>query len=196
MRFRERPFTDWPNILTCSRFFLSAVFVFFLLQHSSASKVLALAVFLLASFTDYWDGYLARRGGRVTGFGRLMDPIADKILTLSAFLAFAFLGLIPLWMAIAVLLRDFLVTGLRLRLPPDDPAQAARKSGKQKTVLQMALIFVALLFLAARDYGLCGEVLEAKLLVFIRYLMLFTVLVTWWSGARYLWANKKHLGIR
>ncbi len=192
MKFQERPFTDWPNLLTCSRLFLSAIFVFLLLRHGASFRILALATFILASFTDYWDGYLARRGGRVTGFGRLMDPIADKTLTLSAFIAFAFLRLVPLWAVLAILARDLLVTALRFRLPVDDPSQAARQSGKQKTVLQIAAILLILLFLVARDSGWFGPRSEARALTLIYFMMLFTVVVTWWSGARYLWANRKH----
>ncbi len=180
-----------PNILTCSRIGLTAVFMFLLFAPGATSKGLALLVFLLASLTDYWDGFLARKNNITTDFGKLMDPIADKVLTLSAFLAFVQMGLLPAWMAMVIVARDFFITTLRFLMPEHSQAQSARTSGKYKTVLQFCVIVGILIFLVVRETSYWHPEWTSSALRFIHYSMLFVVAVTLWSGARYIMANKE-----
>jgi len=103
-----------PNKLTVSRIVLVGVFMLFLFLHGVIAKVLALITFLIASFTDFLDGYIAKKYNMVTDFGKLMDPIADKVLILAAFLAFVEMELIPAWMVVIIIFREVTITGLRI----------------------------------------------------------------------------------
>lgn len=176
---------NFPNFLTCSRLLLSVIFIYFLLFPGLAAKIMALLTFGLAALTDYWDGRLARKEGIITAFGRLMDPIADKILTLSAFVSFVFLELIPFWMVLIVMARDFWITALRLRMKKGGSAQGAQSEGKQKTVLQMAMIIATLGYLVARETPVWSEVWTAPAHTAIFVSMLGVVGMTVWSAARY-----------
>jgi len=98
------------NTLTCVRIFLAFVLLFFILTDGFFWKTAAILVFVLASLTDYWDGKIARATGQITAFGKLMDPIADKFLTLFAFVAFTQKGIVSAWMVVLVVARDFLIT--------------------------------------------------------------------------------------
>lgn len=174
-----------PNQLTCVRIALSALFPFILLRPGLPWKGAALVIFLAASATDYWDGRLARRHGQITPFGQLMDPIADKLLALGAFFAFAFAGFIPLWTAAVVALRDVIVTGIRFVLPPGK-AQEAKKSGKRKTFFQFAYITGALTLLIALESSAWRSDWDAVVDTFFLYGMLAVVAMTVWSGVSYL----------
>lgn len=182
-----------PNFLTNLRIALAVLFLWLIFLAGFPAKFLALLAFLLASLTDYWDGRLARKNNQVTSFGRLMDPIADKILTLSAFLAFVQLGLMPAWMVILIITRDLLITGVRLVMPADSLSQGTRKSGKHKTVLQFTAIIGVLIFICLRETSFWQSAWTHEALAFIHYVMLFIVGITLWSGIRYLMANKDFL---
>jgi len=104
-----------PDKLTVSRIFLTFVFMFFLFSSGVLAKTLALFTFLLASLTDFLDGFIAKGRNIGTDFGKLMDPIADKILVLAAFLAFVEMRLVPAWMVLIIILREITITGLRIR---------------------------------------------------------------------------------
>src|SRR4030042_447187 len=103
-----------PNQLTTLRIILTPVFLFLFLSEDPFYKQLSLIVYILAAITDWYDGWLARKFNYITAWGKFMDPLADKILTSAAFLAFVILGVLELWMVIIIVVRDFLVTGLRL----------------------------------------------------------------------------------
>ena len=92
------------NKLTISRIMLSGIFIWFLFIRGPGAKFMAMAIFLVACLTDYYDGYIARKTGGITAFGKLMDPIADKILILGAFLAFVEMELIPAWMVVFIII--------------------------------------------------------------------------------------------
>src|SRR3989344_8523821 len=104
-----------PNRLTIARIFLTFVFVFFAFQTGLPSKIIALVVFLLASLTDFYDGYYAKKYNLVSDFGKLMDPIADKFLILTAFFTFTVLHFIQAWMFVLILVREAGGTLIRLR---------------------------------------------------------------------------------
>ena len=173
-----------PNKLTVSRIFLTFMFMLFLFSDGLTARILALAVFLTASLTDLWDGYLARKYNMITDFGKFMDPIADKILTLSAFFAFIQLGLVPAWMVVIIVFREFIVTGLRLFALTKKRVLPAEEGGKHKTVSQMTAIFLILAFLIFKEIGL-------KVPGFwIPAVMLVTTALTLISGASFLYRNR------
>lgn len=179
-----------PNRLTLYRIGLAIVFLLLIFLDGAIMKFLALSTFLAASFTDYWDGRIARETNQITAFGQLMDPIADKMLTLSAFLAFVQFGIIPAWMVVAIITRDLLVTGLRFLMTNDADAQSARSSGKSKTVLQFASIVGVLIFLVAQELPYWRQEWTLPALQFIYVSMLFIVTVTLTSGIWYVIKNR------
>jgi CDP-diacylglycerol--glycerol-3-phosphate 3-phosphatidyltransferase len=184
-----------PNQLTIARIVLTFVFMFFLFAPSLSARILAFLVFSLAALTDLYDGWIARRRNLVTDFGRLMDPIADKILVISAFLAFVELKIIPAWMVIIIIAREFLITGLRLLAANKNIIIAASESGKHKTVSQMVSIFVILAFLVFKEiavtyFNFWNTSLENNLYSAIYYLMVVTVILTIISGLAILLNNK------
>ena len=133
-----------PNKLTLLRILMVPLFIWFLYTGFNA---LAIVVFVLASFTDYLDGYLARKHGLVTTFGKLMDPLADKILTISALVCFLELDVrfLSAWMVVIIIARELIVTGIRLIALDENKVIAASWWGKSKTVSQMVAIIVLML---------------------------------------------------
>lgn len=138
-----------PNFLTLSRIFLSPVFMILFLIEAPISRLLASIVFIIAALTDLFDGYLARRMGTLTNFGKFMDPIADKILVSTAFISFANLGYAEPWMVALIIIREFFIIGLRsiaaykgMMITPSRAAQW--KTASQMTVLAMILVFINL----------------------------------------------------
>lgn len=139
-----------PNQLTFLRILLTPVFVMFLFSANPLLRQLSLAVFILAMLTDLYDGWVARRWGYVTRWGTFLDPLADKIVTSAALIAFIYLDLVPPWTVWVIVLRDVAITILRsyseLKGKPFDTTRMA----KTKTVLQFALIYYVLLGYVAR----------------------------------------------
>ena len=185
-----------PNKLTILRIILVAVFMFFLFSKGVVMKSLALVTFLTASFTDILDGYIAKKYNMVTDFGRLMDPIADKILVLSAFLAFVEMELIPAWMVVIIIFRDVAVTGLRMSALTKGKVISADEGGKHKMVSQVFAILTILFFLIFREAGMkvfyfwnASTERLYKDAIFI--LMLVTTLLTLISGMSYLIKNRR-----
>jgi CDP-diacylglycerol--glycerol-3-phosphate 3-phosphatidyltransferase len=109
----------------------------------------ALVVYTVAAITDFYDGYVARRMQNETRFGKFLDPLADKFLTVAAFVCFIYLNLIPLWMVIIVVARDIIVTSLRMYAEIKDKPIVTMKSAKWKTFFQLVFIFYTLALLAA-----------------------------------------------
>ncbi|MEA3329035.1 MAG: CDP-diacylglycerol--glycerol-3-phosphate 3-phosphatidyltransferase [Candidatus Omnitrophota bacterium] len=184
-----------PNKLTISRIILTFVFMFFLFSSWWPGKYLALLIFIIACLTDYYDGYIAKQKNMITNFGRLADPIADKILVLAAFLAFVELKILPAWMVVLIILRELIITGVRLLAFSRGKVLPAKKEGKHKTVSQMLAIFSILVFLAFREtlsrfFGLWNISFEIMFRRTVFILMLVTVALTLSSGLLYLWRNK------
>lgn len=130
-----------PNRLTIIRVILVPIFVFLYLNSAlvpaPVNRYAALAVFALASFTDYLDGYLARKWGLVSNFGKFMDPLADKLLVCAALICFVQDGSLPAWIVIILIGREFIISGFRLVAASDGIVIAAGIWGKCKTVIQM-----------------------------------------------------------
>jgi len=148
--------TNLPNLLTMGRLGLALVMMLLLAASFPFSKTLALLVFVAAGISDYLDGYLARRMGVVTAFGRLMDPLTDKVLICAAFVGFVELRLVPAWIVVIIISREFLVTGLRLLAAGKGEIIPAGKWGKHKTIWQIVAIITILVGLAARHDILTG----------------------------------------
>jgi CDP-diacylglycerol--glycerol-3-phosphate 3-phosphatidyltransferase len=159
-----------PNKLTLLRIVLIIPFIAFLLLSGNGSmffKLLAFAVFMAASITDFLDGYIARKYNLISDFGKLMDPLADKILVLGALILFVELHYIPSWMVIIIIFREFLVSGVRSLAASKGEVIPAGMSGKLKTTTQMIAILI-IIFTGASKVSL--------------YLMLIPVFLTIYSG--------------
>lgn len=146
-----------PNALTISRLFMTAALLACLELSFPFSKTLALLVFGVAGLTDFLDGYLARNVYGVTSFGQLMDPLADKVIVCAVFVSFAATSLpysqttlIPAWIVVIIISREFLVTGLRLLASMKGKTVSAGKWGKHKTAWQIIAAVAVLLGLAIR----------------------------------------------
>ncbi len=142
----------FSNQLTLSRFALAFVMALCLTLPLPYGKTVGLVVFLVAALTDFWDGRIARRTGTTTVFGQLMDPLVDKMLVGSAFVSLvAIRQIVPAWIVIVILTREFLVTGLRLVAAGQGKVLPAGRWGKHKTAWQMAVIAAILAGIAFRD---------------------------------------------
>ena len=142
-----------PNQLTISRFVLTFALLVVLFNPFPFHETLALALFIGASLTDYWDGTIARREKIITNFGILMDPLADKVLTSSLFIAFVGLGQMPAWMVCVIVARELAITGLRLLAVSKNVVLAADSLGKHKTTSQMIAISAILTSLSYPQWG-------------------------------------------
>ena len=135
-----------PNILTVFRILLTPFFIFFLFNESESSGVYSLIIFTVASFTDAYDGYYARKYNAVSESGKFLDPLADKILASSAFVSFAVLGLIDIWMVAIIILRDLFVTLLRMRMKKGGESLVTSNIAKSKTAAQLITIIFTLIY--------------------------------------------------
>lgn len=184
-----------PNKLTISRIAMTFVFMFFLFTRWPYGKVAALIMFAIASFTDYLDGRIAKKRGAITDFGKFMDPIADKILILAAFLAFVEMKLVPAWCVVIIIFREFIITGLRVLGIIKGHVVAATRAGKHKTVSQVVTVFFILIFLVVKQYGqnhgFWADEIESFSKNSIFIMMLVTVGLTLTSGISYLKKNAR-----
>lgn len=171
-----------PNILTLSRFFLTCIFII-LAQQGEEGAWGALFFFVLAVITDFADGYIARKYDIITPFGKLMDPVADKFLTLAAFFMLAFEGLVPLWAVLVIAVREIIVTASRIQCMTRGQVLPAEQIGKIKTVVQMITIILALLYRCVGEpsENLWGFCWQGAVFLFI----IFSVILTVWSGIEY-----------
>jgi CDP-diacylglycerol--glycerol-3-phosphate 3-phosphatidyltransferase len=184
-----------PNKLTLGRAVLTAVFVLVLSLPSFALQYnLGLLLFLIASATDWLDGYIARKHNLVTDFGKLLDPLVDKVLTASAFILLVDFNVIAAWAVVVIISREFLVTGLRLLALAKAKVLPAERLGKYKTVAQMVTIVFLLAQLSwAELAGKSATQLGSLWQVSGLLLIVLTVILTAWSGAAYVWRNRELL---
>ena len=148
-----------PNFLSLFRILLVPVLVTVLFTKFEGREYVGLLVFLLASLTDFLDGFVARRQGRVTRIGKLLDPAADKILTSAAFISLVELDLAPAWMVAAIVAREFAVSTLRSVLASEEVIVSASISGKIKTTVQIIAISVLIIKHQLGDFSKVAEVL-------------------------------------
>ena len=167
-----------PNKLTMARILAVPVFiVLYMMGHN----IIATIVFILAGLTDMLDGQIARKRGLVTNFGKIMDPLADKILVYSAFICMVQIGIVPGWMLVIILFREFIVSGLRTVAAADGTVIAAGKTGKLKTILQM--IAVPLLLLNNWPFSYIGIPGDQ---IFLWAQLIMTII----SGVEYVYENR------
>jgi CDP-diacylglycerol--glycerol-3-phosphate 3-phosphatidyltransferase len=134
-----------PNALSLFRIFLVPFLVVVLLTKFDGREIVALAIFLVATATDFLDGWLARRRGQITKLGTLLDPVADKLLISAAFISLVEIGLVPAWMVVVVVAREFAVTGLRSIAVAEGVVIAATAWGKAKMLTQITAISLLML---------------------------------------------------
>ena len=190
-----------PNKLTASRFVLTVIFLWLLFWPSPVPfrNTLALFFFCLAGVTDFLDGRIARSRNLITNFGILMDPLADKVMTCSAFIAFVESTHIhpgapvklAAWMVVIIVARELAITGLRLLAASKNVVLAAERYGKHKTISQIVAI-IALLVVDARNEWPEGlkDLFGAWAPVFTEVALWVTVVLTATSGLIYLWRNR------
>ena len=171
------------NKLTVSRVVMIPAFLVVLLGgffDSNTARLIAVAIFIVASITDFLDGYVARSRNLVTNFGKFMDPLADKLLVAAALISMVELGDISAWVVIIIISREFIITGFRLIAMEANVVIAASDWGKLKTVSQMAMIIVVL-------SGLLGDSVVCDILIYL------SAIITVISGVDYVVKNLKVL---
>lgn len=166
-----------PNKLTVARVCMVPLFMVALLINTETSRIVATILFALASLTDMLDGQIARKYNLITNFGKLMDPLADKILTAAAMVCLVQLGDLAAWIVVIVLFREYAITGLRSVAASENIVIAAGIWGKVKTVCQMFALM--LLMLKPQIVALCG--VDLGLL-----LMYVALILTVYSGVDYV----------
>lgn len=181
-----------PNLLTLLRFPLALLCAYYAVTLKQTPLCISLGLFLLASITDFFDGYLARKWNMVSNFGKISDPIADKLLILSVFFVFTYHEIIPIYWTALIFLREVGLTVIRLILMTKKIVLASRFSGKIKTVSQIGVliaIYVFLIFKIELVAYFGKEILNTTILA----LVVWTVGITLYSGYEFLSANRKEL---
>ena len=186
-----------PNKLTASRFVLTVFFLVAMFSRVAWHETVALALFVAAGITDWLDGRIARRHKLITNFGILMDPLADKIMVCSAFIAFVELKWVAAWMAVVIVARELAITGLRLLAASKNVVLAAEGYGKHKTVSQIAAIVAILVLAAYPQWGSVGKTIFGPMISgrsWVEWVAEISkwlaVLLTLISGGLYLWRNR------
>ncbi len=184
-----------PNKLTLLRVILIPVYMIFYLCCGLPGLYMAIAVFLLATLTDHLDGKLARKNGQITTFGKLMDPLADKMLIMSALICFVAKGIpyITPGVVMVILARELIVTGIRMIAMGENRVIAASMWGKAKTVSQFILVTAVMVFEIVKTYVLAAAgICDGIVLV----LAIAAVLLTVYSGFDYIWKNRSLITFR
>src|SRR5688572_813893 len=186
-----------PNKLTVSRFLLTIAFVIVIYSPVPYHETIAMVLFITAAITDYYDGMIARRDKLITNFGILMDPLVDKIMVCSAFIAFVGRGWLPAWMAVIIVARELAVTGLRLLAASRNVVLSAESLGKHKTTMQIIAIISTLVRHSYPQWGEWSTLFFGFRIFDIPWVDIFTVAAQWLavfltllSGASYMWRNR------
>lgn len=184
-----------PNQLTVLRIILTPIFLFLFISGEPMLIQISLGVFLIAALTDWYDGWLARKFNYITEWGKFMDPLADKILTSTAFFAFVSVGLVNLWMVVLIVLRDAIITLLRIYADYKKVSFNTSYIAKLKTFFQMLFLYYLLVLYSfntidyfKNNYQNIINILLNKDLVY--YSMLFVTFITVYSGITYFYENK------
>lgn len=183
------------NRLTVLRIFLAFLCMGLILKGSLPSLSLGLLVFLFSSFTDFLDGYLARKKNAVSDLGKIIDPVADKILIIGVFLAFLEKGIVNSWLVILIMVREFLITGLRIFALRQHKVIEAQYFGKHKTVTQVfGIMLIFILVIIEKGivaYGITWEWFKEFRSITVFLTMIWVAIITLVSGIIYLWRNRK-----
>src|SRR3954464_14789691 len=188
-----------PNKLTLSRFVLTVGFMVVMFSQFKLHVTVALALFVAAGISDFLDGQIARRRKLITNFGILMDPLADKIMVCSAFIAFIELNWIRAWMVVIIVARELAITGLRLLAASKNVVLAAEGYGKHKTISQIVAIITILVLHSYEQWGVVGKAIfgwhligdSPWVLSFAKAATWLAVALTMVSGCLYLWRNRR-----
>ena len=187
---------NMPNALTVLRFVLTMLFIIVLKGDGLAAKIWALLFFTSAVVTDFLDGHIARKYQAVTAFGKIMDPIADKFLILSAFFIFSQMHIIAGWMFFIICIREVVITGLRLVAIKKGVALAAEAAGKVKTVLQMVAVYLIMILIILAQLNVNAQwygAILSWLVMGINIFMVAVVLITVWSGLSFIRNNRQEI---
>ena len=184
-----------PNQLTILRIILTPVFLYLFLSSDPTFIQISLGVFLIAALTDWYDGWLARKYNYITEWGKFWDPLADKILTSTAFIGFVFVGLLPGWMVILIIIRDLVVTLLRVFAESRGYNFVTSYYAKWKTLVQMIFLYYLLILyvginttqIYAGNENIFDYLMNKDIIYF---LMLIITIITVHSGITYLLKNK------
>lgn len=168
------------NKLTLFRIFLVPVFMVFLLVDITYGSTIAAIIFIVAALTDMLDGHIARSRNMITKFGKFMDPLADKLLVSAALISLTEMGIIPSWMVVIIIAREFAITGLRVLAASEGITIAASKWGKIKTITQLIAIISILLNNFPFNY---------INIPFDRFMLVLAVIFTIISGVDYIYKN-------
>ncbi|MFH1771718.1 MAG: CDP-diacylglycerol--glycerol-3-phosphate 3-phosphatidyltransferase [Candidatus Omnitrophota bacterium] len=179
------------NKLTILRILLSFFCMGFILKNTFFSLIIGFILFVTASITDFFDGHLARKYNLVSDLGKLLDPIADKVLIIGVFASFLQLGVITVWMVVSIIFREFLITGLRIFSIKKGVVLEAKQFGKHKTVSQIGVIILIFFTLLVLKIFPENNVINLFYSMIIPVVMWYVVSITVSSGAYYLWANRK-----
>ena len=185
-----------PNKLTVSRLILTVFLLVAMLVEFPFHFTFALVLFVAASLTDLFDGIVARRRNLITAFGKLMDPLADKVLICSAFIAFIELEWMAAWMVILIVARELAITGLRLLAASKNLVLAAERQGKNKTIFQITAIIALLVTHSHADWGTVGQLFAFEIAGHAwawwvaEISKWVAVALTALSGFLYLWKNR------
>ena len=181
-----------PNKLTVARIIATPFFMFAMIASFKGNFIVALVLFIAASLTDMLDGKIARKYNLVTDFGKFLDPLADKMLTTSAFLGFLWFDICPgiVWIVFIVLFREFMITSLRLVAVGSGRVIAANMWGKAKTVSQMAAIILTLLVLAVKSVVALPDTVVWVTDIVVTVALWASAVLTVISGIIYMIDNK------
>jgi len=179
-----------PNQLTLLRILLAPVFIFLFLKETTQSQFAASIVYILASLTDWYDGWYARQFGVITRWGQFMDPLADKFLVSSALVIFAWMGYVMWWMVWIIVSRDVIVTLVRIYAIQKGTPIVTSAIAKWKTFIQMVVILMILIFINWLNfYGAGSFTYQAKYFDFVGISMLTVTLLTLISAVFYFYEN-------
>jgi CDP-diacylglycerol--glycerol-3-phosphate 3-phosphatidyltransferase len=187
-----------PNQLTLLRVLLAPVFVALLLSESSINRQLSLLVFVIAALTDWYDGWIARKFGYISRWGKFLDPLADKILSSVALFVYVYLSLVDAWMVWIIVIRDFLITGLRTYAEYKDEPIVTSKTAQAKTFGQFVAIYYILILYVGRSvpmiYDEFGATIDSLMHPQVLFgMMLLVTLSNVGTGILYLFDNRKFL---
>ncbi len=170
------------NKLTFLRIIMIPVFMFTVLSNNLVLNKISLVIFIVAALTDTLDGYIARNYNQITNLGKFLDPLADKLLVISALICFVYTNILSPWIVIIVIARELMITGFRTIAAKEGIVLAANIFGKIKTVIQMITVIYTIF--------IHSQILSYNTTLY--YLLWgLTAVITVYSGYRYIWDNKK-----
>jgi len=189
------PRLNLPTKLTILRIGLCPIFFILLMVDHLSARLAAFILFVVAAISDAYDGYLARKEGQVTEFGKIIDPIADKLLTTVAFIGFYLLGYVPIWIVAVILVREYFITLLRTVGIFKGVIIAADQWGKYKTIAQMTyiitqLVYINLILILHELNWTASPEFDYSVMILLTVMLYSALILTLGSGLNYLIHNR------